>query len=218
MKRDKNPELKKGDRIILINMPGESLFAWTKGIVEKIEKVPSFGGQEGYQYRISWVDDDDNVISTLSLLPNEDSWLLDPEYNQNNLNEARITDIDALIKRADWLKLFKRADLKYILEYLELIRQSGVVNMFQSGQFLGQTGYYMRKFFEFYALQNNLDENDEELYEKIVEMSDKVRDIMIRAAVMDLSRNNREITTGSAENRLRRLTTEVVKEYMGQNR
>jgi hypothetical protein len=218
MKRDKNPELKKGDRIILINMPGESLFAGTKGIVEKIEKVPSFGGQEGYQYRISWVDDDDNVISTLSLLPNEDSWLLDPEYNQNNLNEARITDIDALIKRADWLKLFKRADLKYILEYLELIRQSGVVNMFQSGQFLGQTGYYIRKFFEFYALQNNLDENDEELYEKIVEMSDKVRDIMIRAAVMDLSRNNREITTGSAENRLRRLTTEVVKEYMGQNR
>jgi uncharacterized protein (DUF111 family) len=90
--------------------------------------------------------------------------------------------------------------------------------MFQSGQFLGQTGYYIRKFFEFYALQNNLDENDEELYEKIVEMSDKVRDIMIRAAVMDLSRNNREITTGSAENRLRRLTTEVVKEYMGQNR
>lgn len=218
MKRDKNPELKKGDRIILINMPGESLFAGTKGIVEKIEKVPSFGGQEGYQYRISWVDDDDNVISTLSLLPNEDSWLLDPEYNQNNLNEARITDIDALIKKADWLKLFKRADLKYILEYLELIRQSGVVNMFQSGQFLGQTGYYIRKFFEFYALQNNLDENDEELYEKIVEMSDKVRDIMIRAAVMDLSRNNREITTGSAENRLRRLTTEVVKEYMGQNR
>ena len=218
MKRDKNPELKKGDRIILINMPGESLFAGTKGIVEKIEKVPSFGGQEGYQYRISWVDDDDNVISTVSLLPNEDSWLLDPEYNQNNLNEARITDIDALIKKADWLKLFKRADLKYILEYLELIRQSGVVNMFQSGQFLGQTGYYMRKFFEFYALQNNLDENDEELYEKIVEMSDKVRDIMIRAAVMDLSRNNREITTGSAENRLRRLTTEVVKEYMGQNR
>ena len=218
MKRDKNPELKKGDRIILINMPGESLFAGTKGIVEKIEKVPSFGGQEGYQYRISWVDDDDNVISTLSLLPNEDSWLLDPEYNQNNLNEARITDIDALIKKADWLKLFKRADLKYILEYLELIRQSGVVNMFQSGQFLAQTGYYIRKFFEFYALQNNLDENDEELYEKIVEMSDKVRDIMIRAAVMDLSRNNREITTGSAENRLRRLTTEVVKEYMGQNR
>jgi hypothetical protein len=114
--------------------------------------------------------------------------------------------------------LFKRSDLKYILEYLELIRQSGVVNMFQSGQFLGQTAYYMRKFFEFYELQNNLDENDEELYEKIIEMSDKVRDIMIRAAVMDLSRNNREITTGSAENRLRRLTTEVVKEYMGQSR
>jgi hypothetical protein len=218
MKRSKNPELKKGDRIILINMPGESLFAGTKGIVEKIEKTPSFGGQEEYQYRISWVDEDDNVISTLSLLPSEDSWLLDPEFNQNNLNEARITDIDVLIRKADWLKLFKRADLKYILEYLELIRQSGVVNMFQSGQFLAQTGYYMRKFFEFYALQNNLDENDEELYEKIVEMSDKVRDIMIRAAVMDLSRNNREITTGSAENRLRRLTTEVVKEYMGQSR
>jgi len=218
MKRIKNPELKKGDRIILINMPGESLFAGTKGIVEGLERTPSFGGKEEYQYRINWLDEDDNVINTLSLLPSVDSWLLDPEFNQNNINEARITDIDALIRKADWLKLFKRADLKYILEYLELIRQSGVVNMFQSGQFLGQTGYYMRKFFEFYALQNNLDDDNDELLEKIIEMSDKVRDIMIRAAVMDLSRNNKEITTGSAENRLRRLTTEVVKEYMNQSR
>ena len=119
MKQNKNPELKKGDRIILINMPGESLFAGTKGIVEKIEKTPSFDGQEGYQYRIRWVDEDDNVISTLSLLPNEDSWLLDPEFNQNNLNEARITDIDVLIRKADWLKLFKRAALKIFLKFLD---------------------------------------------------------------------------------------------------
>jgi hypothetical protein len=218
MKNKKNPELKEGDRIILINMPGENLFAGTKGKVVKYVKVPSFGTNNDYQWLVDWYDEDGDKISSLALLPESDSWILDPEFNKNDLNEAKITDIDALIKKAEWLKLFKRTDLRYILDYLEAIRQSGIVNMFQSGQFLGQTSNFMRKYFDLYELQHELDENKEEIIEKIIEMSDKVRDIMIRSAVMDLDRNNREITTNSAQNRLKRLGTEVVKEYMTQNR
>lgn len=218
MSKKKNPELKVGDRIILIYMPGEDIDTGTKGKVKSIGQAPSFGGGSDYMYNVEWLDDDDKVISTLSLLPEADSWILDPEFKQNDLNESKnrvITDLDELISRHEWSRLFKKSDLKYILDYLEVIRQLGVVNMFQSGQFLGQTKDYLTKYFDLYRMQRELDDNDEEKIEKVLEMSENVRNIMISAAVADLERKNVEITGRSATNRVNRLATEIVKHFMG---
>lgn len=218
MSKKKNPELKPNDRVILIYMPGESLDTGTKGIVKNIEKTPSFGGSIDFQYRVEWIDDDGGVISTLALLPGVDSWILDPEFLEKDLNESKhrvITDLDELISRHEWSRLFKKSDLKYIMEYLEVIRQLGVVNMFQSGQFLGQTKDYLTKYFDLYRMQRELDDNDEEKIEKVLEMSENVRNIMISAAITDLERNNKEITGKSATNRVNRLATELVKHFMG---
>ena len=214
----KNPQLQEGDRIVLIYMPGESLDTGTKGKVLKIEKAPSFGGKDEFQYRVEWYNDDESVISSLSLLPESDTWILDPEFKQKNLQERRFDDLDKLISHHEWAKLFKKADLKYIMEFLELIRQLGVVNMFQSGQFLGQTKDYLTKYFDLYRMQRELDENDEELIEKIMERSEIVRNLMISAAVTDLERKNMEITGRSATNRVNRLASELVKEFMVFNR
>jgi hypothetical protein len=210
----KNPQLQEGDRIVLIYMPGESLDTGTKGKVLKIEKAPSFGGKDEFQYRDDLYNDYESFISRLSLLPESDTWILDPEFKQKNLQERRFDDLDKLISHHEWAKLFKKADLKYIMGFLELIRQLGVVNMFQSGQFLGQTKDYLTKYFDLYRMQRELDENDEELIEKIMEKSEMVRNIMISAAVSDLERKNTEITGRSATNRVNRLATEVVKEFM----
>ena len=218
MNKKKNPQLKVGDRIILIYMPGEDIDTGTKGRVKSIGQAPTFGGSPDYMYNVEWFDDDDKVISTLSLLPEVDSWILDPEFTQNDLNEAKnrvITDLDELISRHEWSRLFKKSDLKYILDYLEVIRQLGVVNMFQSGQFLGQTKDYLTKYFDLYRMQRELDDNDEEMIEKILEMSENVRNIMISAAVTDLEQKNVEITGKSATNRVNRLATELVKHFMG---
>jgi hypothetical protein len=218
MSKKKNPELKQGDRIVLIYMPGEDIDTGTKGRVKSIGQAPSFGGSPDYMYNIEWLDDDDKVISTLSLLPETDSWILDPEFIGNNLNEAKnrvITDLDELISRHEWSKLFKKSDLKYIMEYLEAIRQSGIVNMFQSGQFLGQTKDYLKAYFNLHRMQRDLDEDDEKIIERIMEMSDNVRNIMISAAISDLEQNNKEITGKSATNRVNRLSTELVKHFMG---
>lgn len=219
MSKKKNPELKEGDRIVLVYMPDESLEAGTKGKVIRIEKTPSFGGSSDYQYAVEWFDDDNNVISRLSLLPGVDSWLFDPEYREKGLNEAKgraITDLDTLISRHEWARLFRKSDLKYIMEYLELIRRLGVVNMFQSGQFLGQTKDYLTKYFDLYRMQRELDDNKEELIEKILDMSEKVRNIMISGAITDLERKNKTITGSSATNRVNKLASEVVKHYMTQ--
>lgn len=218
MSKKKNPQLKQGDRIILIYMPGEDIDTGTKGRVKSIGQAPTFGGSPDYMYNIEWLDDDNKVISTLSLLPEVDSWILDPEFTQNDLNESKsrvITDLDELISRHEWSRLFKKSDLKYIMGYLEIIRQLGVVNMFQSSQFLGQTKDYLTKYFDLYRMQRELDDNDEEKIEKILEMSENVRNIMISAAITDLEQKNVEITGKSATNRVNRLATELVKHFMG---
>jgi hypothetical protein len=214
MNKKKNPPLNIGDRIVLIYMPGENLDPGTKGRVVEIENFPSFGGESDYQYRIEWFDDDNKVISSLSLIPDSDSWIFDPQFKVKSINESKITDLDELIKRGEWLNLFKKEDLKYILNYLELIRQLGVVNMFESGQFLGQTSQYIEKYFDLYRMRRDLDENGEEMIKKIIDMSKNVRNIMISASVKDLERNNQEVTSISATNRMNKLTKELVKQFM----
>ena len=215
MSKKQNPKLKEGDRIVLIYMPGEDVDTGTKGKVKRIGQQPSFGSEFDYMYDVEWYDDDEKVISTLSLLPQTDTWMLDREYTQNDLNEARIIDLDDLIRRHEWSRLFKMSDLKYVMEYLEIIKRLGVVNMLQSGQFLGQTKDYLTAYFNLHRMQRELDDNDEEKIKKILEMSENVRNIMISAAVTDLERNNKEITGRSATNRVNRLSTELVKHFIG---
>jgi hypothetical protein len=215
MSKNKNPKLKVGDRIILIYMPGENIDTGTKGKVVKIGDQPSFGSEFNYMYLMEWYDDNENVVDGLSLLPQSDTWILDPEFSSKNIHEARFTELDDLIKHHEWSKLFKKSDLKYIMEYLEVIRRLGVVNMFQSGQFLGQTKEYLTKYFDLYRMQHDLDNKKEEMIEKILEMSENVRNIMISGAVTDLERKNKEITGASATHRVNRLATEVVKHFMG---
>ena len=214
MSKKQNPKLKEGDRIVLIYMPGEDIDTGTKGKVKRIGQQPSFGSEFDYMYDVEWYDDDENVISSLSLLPQSDTWMLDPEFNQKNLQEARFTDLDDLIRHHEWSKLFKKADLQYVLDFLMAIRDLGVVNMLQSGQFLGQTKEYLTKYFDLYRMQRDLDNNDEELIEKVIEMGDKVRNIMISASITDLEQQNKKITPQSVTNRINRLTSEILKWYI----
>jgi len=214
MSKNKNPKLKEGDRIVLIYMPGEDVDTGTKGKVKRIGQQPSFGSEFDYMYDVEWYDDDENVISSLSLLPQSDTWMLDPEFSQKNLQEARFTDLDDLIRHHEWSKLFKKADLQYVLDFLMAIRDLGVVNMLQSGQFLGQTKEYLTKYFDLYRMQRDLDDNDKELIEKIIDMGEKVRNIMISASITNLEQKNKEITPQSVTNRVNRLTSEILQWYI----
>ena len=105
MKKIKNPPLQKGDRVVLVYMPDESLETGTKGLVKGIEKTPSFGNYVDYQYVVEWYDEDGKVISTLGLLPGVDSWLFDLQYQKSSLIEAKIVDLDTLISKHEWSRL-----------------------------------------------------------------------------------------------------------------
>jgi len=214
MSKKQNPKLKEGDRIVLIYMPGENLDTGDKGKVIKIGKQPSSNSEFDYLYEMEWYDDDGNVISSLSLLPQSDTWMLDPEFSQKNLQEARFTDLDDLIRHHEWSKLFKKADLQYVLDFLMAIRDLGVVNMLQSGQFLGETKEYLTKYFDLYQMGRKIDKDDKELIKKIIDMGDKVRNIMILASMTDLERQKRKLTSELVTKRLNRLTKEILQWYI----
>ena len=213
MSKNKNPKLKEGDRIVLIYMPGEDVDTGTKGKVRKITPQPSFGTEFDYMYDVEWYDEDDKVISTLSLIPQSDTWMLDPEFSQKNLQEARFTDLDDLIRHHEWSKLFKKTDLQYVLDFLMAIRDLGVVNMLQSGQFLGETKEYLTKYFDLYQMGRKIDKDDKELIKKIIDMGDKVRNIMILASMTDLERQKRKLTSELVTKRLNRLRIEILNWY-----
>ena len=164
-------------------------------------------------YNVEWYDDNEKVISNLSLIPQSDTWMLDPEFNQKNLQEARFTDLDDLIRHHEWSTLFKKADLQYVLDFLMAIRDLGVVNMLQSGQFLGETKEYLTKYFDLYQMGRKIDKDDKELIKKIIDMGDKVRNIMILASMTDLERQKRKLTSELVTKRLNRLRIEILNWY-----
>ena len=82
---DPNPELKEGDRIILIYMYGEDVSPLSKGIVVGLNNQPKFKPSDsGIGYWVEFYDPDDNsFISKLTLIPEDDIWVYDKDYYEN---------------------------------------------------------------------------------------------------------------------------------------
>ena len=71
----KNAELRVGDRVLLVHMQGESL-SDIEGVVTNISQAPKSSIEDsGVMYNMKWFDEDNNQISTLSLIPETDKWL-----------------------------------------------------------------------------------------------------------------------------------------------
>ncbi len=106
MKKGLNPKLDVGDRIVLVHMDGEDIGPGTKGEVIQMEKIPSFGSSVDYQYRVNWFDDEGKIISTLSLLPDVDGWMMDEEKRE--IQEINFKNLDDLIVKGDFLACFSK--------------------------------------------------------------------------------------------------------------
>jgi hypothetical protein len=210
-----NPELKKGDRIILIHMDGESIVAGTKGEVIEKEKVPKFSKNDlGYQYRMKWYDNEGNVVSSLALIPEDDGWIYDKSYYEkesDQINEIDSRNLDDVMNYAELLLTLPKSKMKIVMEYLELIRQLGIVNMFQAGSFIGVSSDYFKDYMKMKSYEH---EYDEELVEEITEMVDEVRNIVISASIEYLEKNNKEVTVRSVQRRMEIIARTCLKVFM----
>ena len=213
MKKGLNPKLDVGDRIILVHMDGEDVGPGTKGEVIKIEKIPSFGSSVDYQYRVNWFDDGGKVISTLSLLPDVDGWLLDEE--KEDIQEINFKSLDDLISKGDFLACFSKRDLDEVYKFLELERRIGSHNMaMEGGKFLLMGPDYIRDFFKLQSYHRKPDEDKEILIDKLVDRAQDIYDLFVRASIKYLENKGSEITIPSVQRTMGRLATTAKQFWM----
>lgn len=212
-----NPELKTGDRIILVHMEDESLGTGIKGEVLGISKTPSFGGKDSYQYQMRWFDDEGNSFSSLSLLPDADAWIMDQEFEQKNIQEINFKNLDDLISKGDFLSVFSKKDLEEVYKFLELERQIGSHNMaLEGGKFLMVGPSYIEDFFKLQRYHIDYDEDKEILIERLLSRSQNMRDMFIRNAMKYLENQDKELSINNVQRTMMRLA-QTAKEFWMNN-
>lgn len=177
-KLQRNPELTKGDRIIVISMDGEtdSVPMMSAGVVDGINNTPF-----GLQYKVSW----DNG-SKLDLIPEIDMYYLEDDYlKAKELRKKSVNESDSMEWFVDNKDLKKFFDLKKILSYLELIRKSGITNMWVAGPLIYIGGEMLDRL--------NPYPPDEESFREAVEMADDVKDELIRGIIKFMESKGQEI-------------------------
>lgn len=205
MANDVNPKLKGGDNIILIYMkdPYSPIPGGTKGVVEYISKDPYDEGEEIIS--VKWENG-----RSLSLVSSEDMWIKEKDLKVN-IKEQINPELDGLISLKD---IFKYSNEKIFFDFLSKIRESGIVNMFESGQFLFSGPQYLKKFLEFEEIKSGR-EYDEDMVEELMDMSQKTRDEFIRMAMkMVEDEGTEDYSNRNLEKKIRALTSKALKYYI----
>lgn len=184
------PELKVGDRIVLVDMEDmyPSVFPGEEGVVTKI--VDLFG-ERGYE--VNW----DNG-SKLSLWNDVDTWILKPEKKPKNITEE---NHEFIMSQGDVLKSYK---FLFFFKYLKVLQKTGLVNMFGAAPYL-----YMGK----ERLKKELDYKEIEITEPIEELmglADEAQSKMVNGAIERLQKQNKDITPENINRMLQKDASNIV--------
>ena len=136
------------------------------------------------------------------------------ESQLKHLTEMDFRNLDDVIKFGEFSEHFKKEDLKKINKFLLLIRQLGVVNMFQAGDFFLMSVQYFKDFMKMKSYERDF---DEDLVSEIEEMLPHISSIMINAGMSLVEKNNTEVTPKSVERSIKILVSSIMKYYMTQN-
>lgn len=121
-----NPNLKKGDRVVLLKMMFDEknfekgMFSGLKGTVTNIAKSPF---PPYYEYDVNW----DNG-RFLKLLPDVDVWILE---RKKRVQES--FDVESIKKTKEFLKYVRPSDSYF--KFMKELQKSGLVNMLESADF-----------------------------------------------------------------------------------
>jgi len=195
-----NPKLEPGDRIVLLHMddPYSAVRMGTKGTVVKVVTLP-FG--MGTQYNVKW----DNG-STLDLIPDVDSWILaqDAENKKKLTTEQIGNEIEQLMRHKD---IIKNVEYKPVLDYLELVRKSGLVNMLQAKSFLMADSKNLHKLIYKF-------DGEPEDYPELFENIDEVRDILIRETIRIMEEKGMEFDDSNINRVFQKVCSSIVQLFV----
>lgn len=163
MKAKMNPPLEVGDKIVCYHMEGEtSVEPGTTGTVTKISRDP-FEVRDESIINVDW----DNG-SKLALITSTDAWKL---VERKKLDEQvnQVVGWDFFEKNPD---VFKYFDWRWFRDYLKLVQDSGIVNMFQAAPFI----YSGKEHIDRYYGEGR---EDDEVFQKLLDAADESKDKFI---------------------------------------
>jgi hypothetical protein len=195
-KKELNPKLVKGDRIMCLHMDGEtSVPMGTTGTVINAGIDPFEVDNDLIQVR--W----DNGNS-LALISSTDTWV---KIAQETLEEqAGTSEYEYFGKNPE---IFENFDWRFLRNYLFKIRESGVINMFESAPFL----HSGKKWIDRYYGENQEDNED---FQEVLEMADEAKDKMIQGVLKYMKSEGIEIDIDKVNFLIRKFNMKILNLYI----
>jgi len=230
------PDLKKGDRIVLIRMsdPVSPVPPKSRGTV--LKDGISFLDEQIYSIRwdksgslniLSNIDtlkdldrkiersnDESEIEKYKQIIKNiesdHDVWMFEEDFDNLKNKVKSINEgsknVVNILKKSK--DKFKNYEVSKLIKYLTAVRDASFINMLQSSFFL-ICGKERAEHETRYSNKSN-----KKAYQYVLDNADEVRDIMIRGAMKTLEDSNKEITPNSVERLMRRDAQQFLLLYM----
>jgi len=198
MKKQLNPEVNIGDKIVCYYMEGEtSVLPGTKGVVTEISRDPF--EPDGKIISVDWENG-----SKLSLLTVTDAWKLD--VPKKKIDESfSLEPWDVVTKNPDALKYF---DWRWFRFFLEKVRKSGIVNMFAAAPLLYSSKEHIIRYY-------GEDMEDDEDFQEMIEDADESKNKIIQGVMKYMEDKGIEFGDLSKINRLaEKFSREILNIFM----
>jgi hypothetical protein len=198
-KKELNPKLVKGDRIMCLHMDGEtSVPPMTTGTVRSVVRDPF--EDDGEIINVSWDND-----STLGLISITDSWV---KIAQETLEEAKTTTLSSEYNFLnDNPEIFENFDWRFLREFLKKLRDASPVNMLQSQPFL----YSGKDWIDRYYGENQEDNED---FQEVLEMADEAKNKMIQGVLKYMESEGIEIELDKVNRLMGRFASKILQLYI----
>jgi len=149
------------------------------------------------------------------MMPDMDTWIMDDEFNQQNLEEINFRNIDELVSKGDFFAAFTKGELEDIFKFLERERRIGSHNMaLEGGKFLLMGPDYIKDFFKLQSYHNKPSENKQILINKLIDESSKIYNLFIRASMKYYENKKMEYSLQDIQKTMVRLATTAKQIWM----
>ena len=192
-----NPELNVGDRVVIMDMSGESgIKPGMGGDVRRITKV--FGTT---QYEIKWDDG-----SSLQILSDVDKWMKEEDWERLKNRRKKVDesiDPDFARKNKNLVQDFEMAKMH---KFYNALRISSVVNMWGAAPYfwMGKDRIAHQHFYD------EMSDDKAEAFEKVLDSADEIKDIIIRGTLKTLEREGKEVTLDAVKRVAEKKTRQIV--------
>ena len=132
----------------------------------------------------------------------------------NLISEIDINNLDDLERLGDYYDIVPKSIQRRLAEFLELVRKSGLVNMFEAGQFLFMTKDHFDDMIKFRSHRENFDDRKKEIIKNISSEIDMIRNLMIGSAIQYLEKNDLSLTDRNIQSTIKKIIKNTLAYWM----